>query len=221
MINTFYSLDALGTSQAFFLALLIGFGFGFALERAGFSSSRRLAGVFYFTDMAVVKVMFYRAHHRHAGALVSGGVRLDRARSDLPHAHHLWRPDRGRPAVRRRICHGWLVSRHSGGRSRRRPDRRNRVPGWRHRRKHPVQRTLPHDPFAVHGWGSGRADGLYHRGHVAQRVHPRVHAGGRGCLLAGGVGRRRRARAGRHIWVRHSSRHSAWRSWCWRAACSY
>ena len=58
MINTLYSLDALGTSRAFFLALLIGFGFGFALERAGFSSSRRLAGVFYFTDMAVVKVMF-------------------------------------------------------------------------------------------------------------------------------------------------------------------
>jgi thiosulfate/3-mercaptopyruvate sulfurtransferase len=58
MINTLYSLDALDTSRAFFLALLIGFGFGFALERAGFSSSRRLAGVFYFTDMAVVKVMF-------------------------------------------------------------------------------------------------------------------------------------------------------------------
>lgn len=58
MINTFYSLDALGTPQAFFLALLIGVGFGFALERAGFGSSRRLAGVFYFTDMAVVKVMF-------------------------------------------------------------------------------------------------------------------------------------------------------------------
>ncbi len=58
MINTLYSLDALGTNRAFFLAALIGFGFGFALERAGFSSSRRLAGVFYFTDMAVVKVMF-------------------------------------------------------------------------------------------------------------------------------------------------------------------
>jgi thiosulfate/3-mercaptopyruvate sulfurtransferase len=58
MINTLYSLDTLGTPVAFFLALLIGVGFGFALERAGFSSSRRLAGVFYFTDMAVVKVMF-------------------------------------------------------------------------------------------------------------------------------------------------------------------
>ncbi len=58
MISTYYGLGALDTPQAFFLALLIGCGFGFALERAGFSSSRRLAGVFYFTDMAVVKVMF-------------------------------------------------------------------------------------------------------------------------------------------------------------------
>lgn len=58
MINTFFNLDALGTPHAFLLALIIGVGFGFALERAGFSSSRRLAGVFYFTDMAVVKVMF-------------------------------------------------------------------------------------------------------------------------------------------------------------------
>ena len=58
MINTFYHLDTLGTPGALLIALLIGFGFGFALEMAGFSSSRRLAGVFYFTDMAVVKVMF-------------------------------------------------------------------------------------------------------------------------------------------------------------------
>lgn len=58
MINTFYNLDALGTPGALLIALLIGFGFGFALEMAGFGSSRRLASVFYFTDMAVVKVMF-------------------------------------------------------------------------------------------------------------------------------------------------------------------
>lgn len=58
MTDTLYSLDTLGTPTAFFQALVIGAAFGFALERAGFSSSRRLAGVFYFTDMAVVKVMF-------------------------------------------------------------------------------------------------------------------------------------------------------------------
>ena len=40
------------------IALALGFGFGFALERAGFGSARKLTAVFYFYDMAVVKVMF-------------------------------------------------------------------------------------------------------------------------------------------------------------------
>lgn len=40
------------------LALLLGLGFGFTLERAGFGSARKLTAVFYFYDMAVVKVMF-------------------------------------------------------------------------------------------------------------------------------------------------------------------
>lgn len=41
-----------------FASLLIGIAFGAALENAGFGSSRRLAGIFYFRDMAVLKVMF-------------------------------------------------------------------------------------------------------------------------------------------------------------------
>ena len=40
------------------IALLLGVGFGFCLERAGFGSARKLTAVFYFHDMAVVKVMF-------------------------------------------------------------------------------------------------------------------------------------------------------------------
>ena len=39
-------------------ALLLGAGFGFCLERAGFGSARKLVAVFYLYDMAVVKVMF-------------------------------------------------------------------------------------------------------------------------------------------------------------------
>ena len=39
-------------------ALLLGLTFGFALERAGFGSARKLTAVFYLWDMAVVKVMF-------------------------------------------------------------------------------------------------------------------------------------------------------------------
>ena len=41
-----------------FIALVLGAGFGFALERAGFGSARKLTAVFYLYDMAVVKVMF-------------------------------------------------------------------------------------------------------------------------------------------------------------------
>jgi hypothetical protein len=39
-------------------ALALGVAFGFVLERAGFSSGRKLTAVFYGYDMAVVKVMF-------------------------------------------------------------------------------------------------------------------------------------------------------------------
>ncbi len=40
------------------LAGLIGFMFGFALERAGFGNPRKLTAIFYLKDFAVLKVMF-------------------------------------------------------------------------------------------------------------------------------------------------------------------
>jgi hypothetical protein len=40
------------------IAVVLGFGFGYCLERAGFGSARKLTAVFYLYDMAVVKVMF-------------------------------------------------------------------------------------------------------------------------------------------------------------------
>ncbi len=40
------------------IAFLIGLGFGIALEQAGFSSSRKLAGMFYGYDTTVLKVFF-------------------------------------------------------------------------------------------------------------------------------------------------------------------
>jgi len=43
------------------IGLLIGIGFGFALEQAGFSSSRKLAGMFYGYDTTVIKVFFTAA----------------------------------------------------------------------------------------------------------------------------------------------------------------
>ena len=58
MIETFFGNGTLDTSAAFLASLLIGIVFGVALERAGFGSSRRIAGIFYFRDMTVLKVMF-------------------------------------------------------------------------------------------------------------------------------------------------------------------
>lgn len=58
MISTFFGLEALSSSAAMLAAFVIGLAFGFSLEQAGFGSSRRLAGIFYFRDMTVVKVMF-------------------------------------------------------------------------------------------------------------------------------------------------------------------
>ncbi len=58
MIETFFGSMSLESPAAFLCAFIIGIAFGWCLEQAGFGSSRRLAGIFYFTDMAVLKVMF-------------------------------------------------------------------------------------------------------------------------------------------------------------------
>jgi len=48
---------------------IIGIGFGFALEQAGFSSSRKLAGMFYGYDTTVLKVFFTAAIVALTGSL--------------------------------------------------------------------------------------------------------------------------------------------------------
>jgi hypothetical protein len=53
--------DISSQSTELTIALLIGIGFGFALEQAGFSSSRKLAGMFYGYDTTVLKVFFTAA----------------------------------------------------------------------------------------------------------------------------------------------------------------
>ncbi|MFO1304816.1 MAG: DUF6691 family protein [Burkholderiales bacterium] len=56
------------------IAVLLGFGFGFCLERAGFGSARKLTAVFYLYDMAVVKVMFSAIVTAMVGVAVLGGL---------------------------------------------------------------------------------------------------------------------------------------------------
>ena len=47
-----------GDEASFIIAFVIGIGFGFFLERAGFGSARKLAAQFYLRDLSVLKVMF-------------------------------------------------------------------------------------------------------------------------------------------------------------------
>ena len=54
----FYKLGAFGDEVSLILAFLIGIGFGFFLERAGFGSAKKLVSQFYLDDLSVFKVMF-------------------------------------------------------------------------------------------------------------------------------------------------------------------
>lgn len=58
------------------VALLLGIAFGFVLEQAGFSSSRRLAGLFYGYDFTVLRVFFTAAMTAMSGILLLGFVGL-------------------------------------------------------------------------------------------------------------------------------------------------
>jgi len=54
----FFKYGLFGDDVSLVIAFIIGIGFGFFLERAGFGSSKKLAAQFYFTDLTVFKVMF-------------------------------------------------------------------------------------------------------------------------------------------------------------------
>ncbi len=54
----FVDLGTMGPHGTLWAAVLIGIAFGWALERAGLGSARRLAGQFYLTNLSVFRVMF-------------------------------------------------------------------------------------------------------------------------------------------------------------------
>ena len=58
MMAPFFKYGMFGEHVSLVVAFVIGIGFGFFLERAGFNSARKLAAQFYFTDLTVFKVMF-------------------------------------------------------------------------------------------------------------------------------------------------------------------
>ena len=58
MMAPFYKFGGFGDEVSLIVAFIIGIGFGFVLENAGFSSARKLSAQFYLRDLAVLKVMF-------------------------------------------------------------------------------------------------------------------------------------------------------------------
>jgi uncharacterized membrane protein YedE/YeeE len=53
-----FKFGIFGDEASLLVAFLIGIGFGFFLEQAGFGSAKKLTDQFYFKDMAVFRVMF-------------------------------------------------------------------------------------------------------------------------------------------------------------------
>jgi hypothetical protein len=58
MTAPFFHYGMFGDETSLVVAFIIGIGFGFFLERAGFGSARKLMSQFYLNDMAVFKTMF-------------------------------------------------------------------------------------------------------------------------------------------------------------------
>jgi len=58
MMAPLFKFGLFGDQASLVVAFVIGIGFGFFLERAGFASARKLVSQFYLNDLAVFKVMF-------------------------------------------------------------------------------------------------------------------------------------------------------------------
>lgn len=64
--------DIIGNELNFIVALFIGIAFGFILEQAGFSTSRKLVGLFYGYDFTVLRVFFTAGVTAMLGVIVLG-----------------------------------------------------------------------------------------------------------------------------------------------------
>ena len=72
MIGPLIPMGVIGQGWDLVIALLIGMAFGFILESAGFSSSRKLVGVFYGYDFTVLRVFLTAALVAMVGLLYFG-----------------------------------------------------------------------------------------------------------------------------------------------------
>jgi len=72
MTGPLIPMGVIGQGWDLVIALLIGMAFGFVLESAGFSSSRKLAGVFYGYDFTVLRVFLTAALTAMVGLMYFG-----------------------------------------------------------------------------------------------------------------------------------------------------
>jgi rhodanese-related sulfurtransferase len=68
--------DIISNEFNYFIAIIVGIGFGFALEQAGFSSTKKLVGLFYGYDFTVLKVFFTAGVTAMIGILLLGHLGL-------------------------------------------------------------------------------------------------------------------------------------------------
>ncbi len=54
----FFKFGLFGTNFSLLIAIILGVGFGFFLEKGGFGNAKKLAGQFYLRDFTVFKGMF-------------------------------------------------------------------------------------------------------------------------------------------------------------------
>lgn len=68
--------DIISPDFSLIVAIFLGFGFGFALEQAGFSTTHKLVGLFYGYDFTVLRVFFTAGVTAMTGVLILGHVGL-------------------------------------------------------------------------------------------------------------------------------------------------
>ena len=115
MMAPFFKFGLFGDRRSLVVAFVIGIGFGFFLERAGFGSARKLAAQFYLTDLAVFKVMFTAIVTAMLGVTYLSWLGfLDLSLVYLVPTY-LAAADRRRADPRRRVRRRRLLSRHRAG----------------------------------------------------------------------------------------------------------
>ena len=120
----FYKFGAFGDEVSLVVAFLIGIGFGFFLERAGFGSARKLTAQFYLDDLAVFKVMFTAIVTAMLGLFYLSWLGFVDLSLVYLSAHLPLAADRRRAAARRRLRRRRLLPRHLAGGGGHRPARR-------------------------------------------------------------------------------------------------